>query len=109
MKTFRTLDLAEKFYHLSEEADIKGNLRDQLLRASSSIVLNSAEGNAKPSVKEKKRFYKIAYASLKECQAILRLAKMQESKSYEVADHLGASLWKLLNSEISSIQNSEYS
>lgn len=108
MKTFRTLELAEKFYHLSEKTNVKGNLRDQLLRASSSIALNLAEGNAKPSVKEKKRFYRIAYASLKECQAALRLAKVQNTEINFLADHLGACLWKLQNSDIRVIQNSEY-
>jgi four helix bundle protein len=78
MKTFRTLELAEKFYHLSEEADIKGNLRDQLLRASSSIALNLSEGNAKRTEKEKKRYYQIAYASSQECKTILRLAKISD-------------------------------
>ncbi len=71
MKTFRTLVLSEKFYGLSEETDLRGNLRDQLLRASSSIALNLSEGNAKSSIKEKKRFYGIAYASLKECQTMV--------------------------------------
>lgn len=75
MKTFRTLELSEKFYHQTETLKLNGNLRDQMTRASSSIALNLAEGNAKPSVKEKRRYYQTAYASLKECQSILRLAK----------------------------------
>jgi len=47
MKTFRTLDLAVEFYNLTEKATASGHLRDQLLRASSLISLNLAEGNAK--------------------------------------------------------------
>ncbi len=100
MKTFRTLDLAEKFYHLSEETDIKGNLRDQLLRASSSIALNLAEGNGKNSVKDKKRFFQTAYGSLRECQTIFKLARIKDPELLKVADHLGASLYKLLKSNI---------
>lgn len=73
MKSFRTLDLSAEFYELSEKSKTKGNLRDQLLRAASSISLNLAEGNGKFSVKEKKRFYKMAYASLKESQTIMRV------------------------------------
>lgn len=98
MKTFRALDLAEKFYHLSEEADIKGNLRDQLLRASSSIALNLAEGNAKRTEKEKKRFYQIAYASSQECKSILRLAKVSDQMVVDSADKLSAWIYNLLKS-----------
>jgi four helix bundle protein len=69
MSTFRTLDLSVQFYELSEKSDIKGNLRDQLLRAASSISLNLSEGNAKRTVAEKKRYYHTAYAS---CQELLQ-------------------------------------
>lgn len=103
MKSFRTLDLSVEFYELSEKADLKGNLRDQLLRAASSISLNLAEGNGKFSVNEKKRFYKMAYASLKEIQTILRLAKISDETILKKADHLGASLYKLIQSKISAI------
>jgi four helix bundle protein len=103
MKTFRTLELAVEFYELSEKSEVKGILRDQLLRAASSISLNLSEGNGKFSAKEKKRFYKIAYASLKESQTILRLAKVSDDEFLEKADHLGASLYKLIQSNISAI------
>lgn len=71
MKIFRTLELAIEFNDRVNELKISGHLRDQLLRASSSIALNLSEGNAKFSPKEKKRFYQTAYASQKECQTIL--------------------------------------
>jgi four helix bundle protein len=45
-------------------------LSDQLKRASLSIPLNIAEGNAKFSLKERARFFKIARASANECAAI---------------------------------------
>lgn len=108
MKKFRTLELSVEFYELSEKSDLKGNLREQLLRAASSISLNLAEGNAKRTVPEKKRFYQIAYASNQESKTILRLAKISDSKINQVADHLGASLYKLLQSDIKTLQNSEY-
>lgn len=100
MKTFRTLELAIEFYEQVEELGIAGNLRDQLLRASSSISLNLSEGNAKRTEKEKKRFYHTAYASCQECKTILRLAKVKDSKVIDAADKLGAWLYKLLKSEI---------
>ena len=101
MKTFRTLDLAVTYYELAEKIRITGNLRDQLLRAASSIALNLAEGNAKSSVKEKKRYYQTAYASLKECETVLKLVKTEDSIIIQTTNHLGASLYKLMNSSIS--------
>ena len=108
MKSFRTLDLSVEFYELSEKSDIKGNLRDQLLRAASSISLNLSEGNAKRTVPEKKRYYQMAYASSQECKTILRLAKINDPDLIRMVDHLGASLYKLLQSEIRALQNSVY-
>ena len=104
MVKFITLELAVEFYQIVEELKVKGNLRDQLLRAASSISLNLSEGNAKGSVKEKKRFYKIAYASQQECLTILRLIKIREDEEvFGRADHIGACLYKLLKSNIRSI------
>lgn len=100
MRTFRTLDLAIEFYDRVEAAKVQGHLRDQLLRACSSISLNLSEGNAKRSAKEKKRFYQTSYASLQECKTILKLAKCEDDKLVDEADKLGAWLYKLLKSEI---------
>lgn len=103
-KTFRTLELSEKFYHQTEDLKLTGNLRDQLTRASSSIALNLAEGNAKPSAKEKRRYYQTAYASLKECESILRLAKIENEEITKQADFLGACLYKLTISDLKTAQ-----
>ena len=100
--------MSVKFYELSEKSEIKGHLRDQLLRAASSISLNLSEGNVKRTVPEKKRYYHTAYASCQECKTILRLAKINDSKINVVADHLGASLFKLLQAEIKTLQNFVY-
>ena len=50
----------------------RGNayLDDQLKRASSSIVLNIAEGNARYSLKDRRRFFNIARASAAEVSSI---------------------------------------
>jgi four helix bundle protein len=108
LKAFRTLDLSVEFYELSENSDIKGNLRDQLLRAASSISLNLAEGNAKRTVAEKKRYYHTAYASSQECKTILRLAKRQDTVLSGVLDQLAASLYKLLKAEIKTGPNTVF-
>jgi four helix bundle protein len=52
-------------------------LNDQLERASSSIVLNIAEGAAIYSKKDKKNYYLIARGSTQECVAALRLLKIR--------------------------------
>ena len=98
MTTFRTLDLAVKFYSLVEGIEMPSHLKEQLLRASSSISLNLAEGNAKFSYRDKKRIYQIAMGSLRESQTILQLAKINDLEVLAAADHLAASLYKLLKS-----------
>lgn len=104
MKTFRTLELAIELYDQVEKLKITGHLRDQVVRAASSVPLNLSEGNAKPSTKEKRRFYQTAYASLKECQTIFKMAKVEESnKIHKTADYLGASIYKLVQSKITEI------
>ncbi len=58
------------------------------------MVLNLAEGAAKPSMKEKKKFYSIAYGSIRECQAILRV--LSQASLFEQADRIGAQVYKLI-------------
>lgn len=103
MKTFRTLDLAIDFHAQVMKLKQTGHLRDQLLRAAASIPLNLSEGNAKWSVKEKKRFYQTAYGSVKECQTIFKMLKLTDKSVVKKADHLGASIYKLLDSKITEI------
>jgi four helix bundle protein len=55
-------------------ASLDANLRDQLRRASSSVVLNAAEGFGSRSRGVKRRHYEIARGSAMECVAILDLA-----------------------------------
>ena len=55
-------------------ASLDANLRDQLRRASSSVVLNTAEGFGSVSRGVKRRHYEIARGSAMECVAILDLA-----------------------------------
>jgi four helix bundle protein len=103
MKNFRTLDLAVEFYEQVMKNEASGHLRDQLHRAASSIPLNLAEGNAKSSVKEKKRYYQTAYGSLQECKTIFKMMKMSDCELTKTADHLGACLYKLVDSKITEV------
>ena len=69
---------------------------DQQKRAMASVVLNIAEGNARKSVKERKRFFEIARASVVEIAACVDL-----SLAFGLTREDRASLLKLRLSEIS--------
>lgn len=58
-----------------------------------SAVLNLAEGAAKPTKADKRRFYAIAYGSIRETQAILRLAN---AGPFAKANQLGGAAWRLM-------------
>lgn len=105
MKSFRTLDLAIEFYRMVEKVEGNSNLKDQLLRAASSISLNLSEGNARGSAKDKRNFFQNAYASLRECQTALKLMKVDDNHINDFADKLGGYLYRLINSDIKSSPN----
>lgn len=96
-KGFRTYDLAVKLYKQCKAVpSLQPHLRDHLLRASSSIVLNLAEGSAKPTHKDKLKFYNIALGSLRELQALSDLDDRVETLSSEMSA-LGAHLYRLIH------------
>jgi four helix bundle protein len=92
---FRTYGLALQFHKLCFSLRVPGHLRNQLVRAASSIVLNLAEGSSKPQPRERARFYRIALGSLRECQAVLDLVPEYPASHVIAADRLGASLYRL--------------
>ena len=96
MKNFRTYQYAVSFYQATERLAVPGHLRNQLLRASSSVVLNLAEGAGRFGKRDQKRFYQIALGSFRECQAILELSAISTDELLELADRLGASLFTLI-------------
>lgn len=98
LSQFRTYQLAVEFHDACRAVKMPGYLKSQLLRASSSIALNLAEGSGKPTGRDKVRFYSIALGSLRECQAALDLAPTRHPCLISRADHLGASLYKLCRS-----------
>ncbi len=93
LKDFRTYHLALDFYRECKKIKLSPSLRDQLTRATESIVLNLAEGSAKPTAKDRARFYSIALGSFRESQSILHLADENELLSKH--DRLGGCLFKL--------------
>lgn len=88
----KTEEFLTKLQPLLRNKIIYLSLRDQLYRASSSILLNIAEGAAKYSKKDKKNFYIIARGSVQECVGILKLLlienKVEESLYNELYEYL---------------------
>ncbi len=95
LTNFRTYHLAVTFYRNCALLKLPHHLKDQLSRASSSVALNLAEGRGKSSLKEQRKFFEIAFASLRESQSILDIGNVS-GEVVEVSDHLAASLYKLM-------------
>ena len=94
---FRTYDLAVQFHKLCRSAQLPDYLKDQLLRASSSVALNLAEGSGRATRGDQARFFHIALGSLRECQAVLDLAPKPYGALVGHADTLGAHLYRLIH------------
>ena len=87
-------------------------LADQLLRASTSIPLNIAEGNGRWHKGDKRQFFGIARGSVFECVAIMQAIRKQSIISeeiyraaYEKLQSLAKMLTKLIQS-VDGLQNS---
>lgn len=98
LSEFRTYQLAVQHHKVVLQLKLPLYLQDQLLRASSSIVLNIAEGSAKPTRRDQAKFYYIALGSLRETQAALDLLPACPSELRGLSDRLGGSLYKLCRS-----------
>ncbi len=97
MTNFRSYQTSVQFFRETEKLRLKGELKDQLHRASLSIVLNLAEGYGKFKGKDQIRFFKMAYASTKECQALLEVIEADTLLRQQI-DQLGAMLYRLVKS-----------
>ena len=95
LKDFRAFQLAKRFYQQSKLVKIPFPLKDQLVRASSSIALNLAESSGKRTEKERIRYFTIAMGSLRESQAVLELENVDDKELLGLTDQLGAILFKL--------------
>ena len=61
------------------------------------ISLNLAEGRGRSTTADQKRFFSIAFGSVRECQAVFELAEHAISSALkDQLDHLAASLWRLI-------------
>lgn len=78
-------------------------LYDQILRASSSIPLNIAEGNGRWGMNERKQFFRIARGSCHECVPLLDLleaAQMINKAKREYLLQLLTAISKMINALI---------
>ena len=95
IRNFLAYELALKLYRKVEAMPLKHSIKDQLVRASQSIVLNLAEGSAKPTKRDKIRFYAIAFGSAKEVQAVFDIINLKDEQTLDLIDHIAACLYKL--------------
>jgi four helix bundle protein len=96
MKNFRCYQLALQFYKETRGLRLNSTLKEQLSRASSSVALNLAEGSARKTAKDQNRFFQISFASLRECQAIIELSELENTKAFQLSDTLAAHIYKLI-------------
>jgi len=92
---------------LKENKHIDTYLRDQLRRASISMVINIAEGSGKFSKADKRNFYVIARGSTYECVSLLeiiceekQIAENQFRDFYQKLEIISKMLLGLINSQI---------
>jgi four helix bundle protein len=95
LKNFRAFELAKQFYQGCKPLKMPAHLKDQLMRASSSVALNLAESSGNRTRKEQVRFYTVALGSLRECEAILNLEEVADPQLLDLCNQLGAILYRL--------------
>lgn len=98
LNNFTTYQLALQLYKQRRSIALDGIVKDQFDRATLSIVLNLAEGSGKLTAKDRRRFYSIAFGSLRETQALLAL--IENHDMIGIADKLGAHIYKLIQKPI---------
>jgi four helix bundle protein len=100
--------LNKKVYHLIKtNSAIPAYLKNQLGRASLSIVLNIAEGSAKLTSKDRKSFFVIARGSTFECAAIVDILHSENEVSLEFKNELDSGFEEISKMLYSMIKNLE--
>lgn len=98
LANFRTYQFAIQFHAQCRVVALPAYLKNQLLRASSSVALNLAEGSARPTLRDRLRFYNTARASFIECQAAWQLSGVaMPADVLACMQCLGGSLYRLCN------------
>jgi len=96
-----------KIYNfVKQNKQIDSYIKDQLRRASVSVVINIAEGSGKFSKADKKNFYTIARGSVYECVSLFEIIKQgshiaenEFSNFYQELEIVSKMLFGLINSQ----------
>ena len=96
LKDFRLYRAAIRFYQLCKPLALPPDSKDQLLRASSSVGRNIGEGYGRILPRDKKRFYRIALGSVRECTTVFEQELVKDPVLLDLADFLGGGLYKLV-------------
>ena len=100
LKNFRTYNLAIDFCKLTKSLKVSGPLKDQLLRASTSIALNLAEGRGRRTTKDQLKFFHIALGSIRECETIFKILEVDDQIILNKLHHLVASTYLLIKNAL---------
>ena len=92
---FRSYELAKQHYKLCKNLRVPKFLHEQLMKASSSVALNLAEGSGKKTEKDQKNFFSIALGSLYECRAILEIESYENTEVMQINRQLGGMIYVL--------------
>jgi four helix bundle protein len=95
LKKFKTYGLSVQCYRACLKVKLPGYLKDQLARASSSVVLNIAEASSQPTFKSRCKFFHIAMCSLRASQAALDLAGATDPELESLSYQIAACLYRL--------------
>jgi four helix bundle protein len=96
LKDFKAYQLAKHHYLLCKRLILPEFMYDQLRRASSSVALNLAEGSGKRTPADRRRFYSIAFGSLRECSALIELEEINDPELLRIHDELSAVTYTLI-------------
>jgi four helix bundle protein len=101
----KSLEFNRSAYGLIKKQNIKGDLKDQISRASHSIALNIAEGNGKFSKNDRANFLDRSQGSATECAATLDLLVTEDKITQAEANSEKAILEEIVRILVKMTQN----
>ena len=96
LQNFKAFNIAKDSYRSCLDLKLPRHLKEQLLRAASSAAINLAEGSARRTHADKRKFYNISMASIREAQSILALADLEGCEAELLLNKVAACVYKLL-------------